>query len=141
MFPRARMMVNPYHNPPERPSKVTFHTLPTRVLSRKPAEHRRATRDRVRRRRREDDGHATHVREELHELRVLRLPARHVQRPDLVSGPVHRVDDVPRLERERLEREVELPGEVVQGPVELEPGDGAGHGRVGDWRAVACFFC
>lgn len=71
----------------------------------------------------EDDGHAAGVGEELHHREVLGLPAGHVDGRDLVALAVHLVDDVPRLQRDRLHREVELAREVAQ-PGVLRRGGG-----------------
>ena len=65
-------------------------------------------------------------------------PARHEDALDLVAALVHLVDDLARLERDRLARGVVAQGEVADRLVELHADEHAAHVDVGERRAVAC---
>ena len=81
---------------------------------REAAQHRGTEHHRRSVRTRENDGHVARVRQQTHERRVMRLRPGEVQCADGVSGVVQLVDDVPRLECDRLEGERVFAREVVQ---------------------------
>lgn len=125
------------HRPPRLAHPLHDAPQPLPITGRLGPQHGRAVNHSSMHIPRNQHGHVARRRHEVHENPILALAARHPDARNRVAGTVHRLDNLPRLQRDELHGGVVQQRHGVAARVGAHADERAAHAGVGDGRAVA----